>query len=255
MRFDAHTHVFGPATAVRAERRYVPAHEAAVTDLLAELERHEMKGALLVQTSFARNPDPLLAAAHAHPGKFRVVASPADLSECERAWDGWLERGVVGIRLNLLGRPAHDLASPAWRTLGARMADAGVHLEVHAEGREWDDLTPALLAWPSPVVIDHLGRPETTADVARLGRADHVWFKASAPYRWPVADAARAALDAVVAHSDTRIVWGSDWPHTQHEASITYGDMVDFAHDELGAVLAVSDANLQRLLGSRAFPD
>lgn len=254
MKFDAHVHVFGSATRLRPERRYTPTYEATPRQLTALLDEHGLTGALLVQTSFAATPADLLEAAAAAPQRFRVVASPADLAELEASWESWQAAGVVGIRLNLLGRPAPDLSSPAWRAMGRKLADAEVHMEIHAEGTEWAVLRGALRSWPSPVVIDHLGRPTGPDPLTELGDAEHVWFKVSAPYRWPDRAVAEHLLDRLLdTTGGQRLLWGSDWPHTQHEGDTSYGSMIEVARTLQSSLEASFDSNLQRLLGAHRF--
>ncbi len=256
MRFDAHTHLFDSRVPLRGRRRYAPSYEASPTALLRHLDDHDIAGALLVQTSFAATPDPLFATAQEYEGRFRVVVAPADIDELEAHWDEWVARGAVGVRLNLLGRELPPLASPRWRAAGERMAEAGVHLEVHAEGAQWGELNESLLDWPADLVIDHLGRPRAAGDLGPLAGAERTWFKVSGPYRWPDEGAARMLLDDVIERTGgERLLWGSDWPHTQHESEVDYDAMVCFAQEGLPDVVArAADANLQRLLGARAFP-
>lgn len=82
-----------------------------------------------------------------------------------------------------------------------------------------------------------------------------MWFKVSAPYRWPDPALVAEAVDRMVAtQAGQRLIWGSDWPHTQHEAEASYADMVRHAHQAWPAALSEAfDQNLQRLLGDRRF--
>lgn len=254
MRFDGHTHVFEVGLPLRSGRRYTPDRGASPERLLGVLERHGLAGAVLVQPSFLADPDFAFDAAAAAPGRFRVVPSPDDLAELDRCRDRWTDAGMVGVRLNLVGRGLPDLVSPGWRSAGAALAAAGVHLEVHAEGGQWEALGPMLASWPSQVVVDHLGRHAHPRGLLGLGRLDHVWFKVSAPYRWPDRAAAlRLAADLLESTDGRRLIWGSDWPFTQHEGT-RYEGVLDEVHRALPAIVDIADANLQRLLGAQAFP-
>jgi predicted TIM-barrel fold metal-dependent hydrolase len=86
------------------------------------------------------------------------------------------------------------------------------------------------------LVIDHFGRPDARlgadqpgfAELMALGLGGQVWVKVSGIYRLAGTDRqnlefARAAL-ALLEQSfgRHRLVWGSDWPHTQHEASVGF---------------------------------
>lgn len=182
------------------------------------------------------------------------MVSPADLDELRREWPRWVEAGVVGVRLNLVGRDLPDLAAPDWRVVGASMASQGMHLEIHAAGDQWASHAGPLASWPSAVIIDHLGRMADVAPLVALGKREHVWFKASAPYRWPdVAAAERLVGDLVARTGGERLLWGSDWPFTQHESEVTYAGMVAALAERFPQVAASADGNLQRLLGERRF--
>lgn len=255
MDLDAHLHVFHDRLPLRAERRYAPAYSATPADLLAQLDAESMRGAVLVQPSFLADHDYLLTAAQEHPDRFRAVVSPADLDELRGEWARWMEAGVVGVRLNLVGRDLPDLVAPEWRSVGRDMAEGGIHLEVHASGDQWSRLTTQLEDWPSDVVIDHLGRTTVVNPLVALGEREHVWFKASAPYRWPDEAAVQRLVGELIERTGgERLLWGSDWPFTQHESEVTYAGVVDAAGRRFPEVAARADGNLQRLLGEQAFP-
>lgn len=53
-----------------------------------------------------------------------------------------------------------------------------------------------------------------------------MWVKVSGAYRCaaPGSDFVREATDQLVEHFGAgRLMWGSDWPHTQHEQVMNYG--------------------------------
>lgn len=254
MRFDAHVHVFHTGLPLRAHRRYAPARSARPQDLLAQLDEQGVRGAVLVQPSFLAEHGFVLRAGAEHPDRFRVVTAPASLAELHDGWDLWQEHGVVGVRLNLVGRDLPDLTAREWVAVGRELAAAHLHLEVHASGRQWERLVPALLDWPSDVVVDHLGRTGDTDTMLRLGERAHVWFKVSAPYRWPDPDAAGSLVRSLLASTGgERLLWGSDWPFTQHEREVDYAGMVAAVQERFPLVARSADANLERLLGPRRF--
>jgi len=92
-----------------------------------------------------------------------------------------------------------------------------------------------LLEQGCTLVIDHFGRPDPhrgasdpgfkyLLSVADTGR---VWVKLSAAYRSAVNDAGTAlgtllAKPILNAYTPDRLVWGSDWPHTQHRQIVDY---------------------------------
>ena len=85
------------------------------------------------------------------------------------------------------------------------------------------------------MVIDHLGLPGVSAEADRavltLARHEHVWVKASAPYR--SADAERMLNRILGDIGRDRLLWGSDWPWTRHEQGRTYAGCLDWLRDQV----------------------
>jgi predicted TIM-barrel fold metal-dependent hydrolase len=103
--------------------------------------------------------------------------------------DRLVETGACGIRLNLISGPVPPLEDRLWQRLVHELAAPGLHLEVQAQQRQWEDLEPWLLGWPGAVVVDHRGLPAAlslsypgSAALSRL-LAEHVWAKAAVPCR------------------------------------------------------------------------
>jgi predicted TIM-barrel fold metal-dependent hydrolase len=143
------------------------------------------------------------------------------------------EAGVVGVRLNLVGQDRPDLATPPWPRFVADVVARGWHIEVQREARDLAWLAPILLAAGATVVLDHYTLPDPALGVEDpgftailgLGATRRLWVKISAPYRNGPHGAAFAKAaypllrDALGAD---RLLWGSDWPHTSHEADESY---------------------------------
>jgi predicted TIM-barrel fold metal-dependent hydrolase len=84
-----------------------------------------------------------------------------------------------------------------------------------------------------PVVVDHFGRPALDSgtsdrgfkDLLELGSSGRVWVKISGAYRCakPGSNFMRDATDQLIkAFGTERLMWGSDWPHTQFEHATDY---------------------------------
>jgi predicted TIM-barrel fold metal-dependent hydrolase len=142
---------------------------------------------------------------------------------------------VRGIRLNLRGASDYaEYAKPSWRALFDRAHERGWHLECYVDPGRLSEITPAVEGSPIAIVFDHFGVPganaaavdATFAAAARMARSREVWVKLSAPYRvegMEPGELARRWLDAV---GPQRLVWGSDWPWTGHEAQrFSYGKL------------------------------
>ena len=259
---DSHAHVFLRGMPLVAERRYTPGFDATPADYLGLLAAHGLTHGVLVQPSFLGHDNRfLLDTLRAHPGRLRgVVMTRPETGEAELA--ALDAAGVVGVRLNLVGLPLPDLGTPGWQTFLARLKALDWHLELHREAADLPALIDAALPTGCRIVVDHFGRPGAAladgdpgfAALLRRAASGRVWVKLSAAYRnargVPQADAqgaracARALLDAF---GPERLVWGSDWPHTQHQ------DQTDYARS-LGALTDwVPDAaQRRRILGETA---
>lgn len=230
---DCHFHVFDAGVAV-ASARYRPSYAAPLTAWLAMAAtvggaQAEPYG-VVVQTSFLGTDNAMmLATLRRMPARLRGVAvldpsvSDAELAAFDTA-------GVRGIRLNLYGDDGwRRIETAPWRTLFQRIAALGWHIEIHTHNGDGAVVLSALDAalgnTATPVVLDHFGRPgelgtdDPIFDVARaVGERRPLWVKISAPYRlsnvdlWP----ALTTRWAEIAGPD-RLVWGSDWPWTNHE--------------------------------------
>ncbi len=231
---DTHAHIFRPDLPMVPGRRYSPAHAAELADWFALQDAAGLSHGVLIQPSFLGTDNSFLESAlRAHPARLRAVAVvDAGVS------DGELDRlgalGFVGIRLNLVGREAEDHALPHWRGLFRRLAARNWQVEIQ---RRFDDLAvivPAIADAGVTVVIDHFGLPHGGIDPGNgrhrafldlLRRTPSIWVKLSAPYRsglTPDLAARSVALLREACGGIDRFVWGSDWPHTQHEAEAGY---------------------------------
>lgn len=257
-RVDAHAHVFSSALPLALERRYAPACEAPPETYVKFLDAHEIGNAVLVQPSFLGTDNSYMLRAIAESqGRFKGVAvvSPdittPDLLALRRA-------GVTGIRLNLVQRPYPNLHDLGYANLWRELAELGLHVELHREASDANSLIEFLLDHGLTVVVDHFGRPnpqQGTGDTGfrkllSFGASGRVWVKVSAAYRCSTR-ASSFVRDATLQLLDNfghgRLMWGSDWPHTQFEHVASYGDTLA----DLAGLNLNSDV-LDAILGSTA---
>ncbi|OAE60649.1 hypothetical protein A7J67_25700 [Achromobacter xylosoxidans] len=232
---DTHAHVFHQGLALADTRRHTPDYDATLAEYLDLLDAHGMSHGVLVQPSFLGTDNShLVQALRAAPARLRGVAVVAqDIAETEL--QDLAAAGVVGIRLNLVGLDTPALQTPAWQALLARVNALGWHVEVHLQAARLDGVMPALLAAGCRVVVDHFGRPDPALGVSDAGfqyllrQADsgRVWVKLAAPYRnWGAAACAAsgrlATQQLLDAYTPERLMWGSDWPHTEHRHLASY---------------------------------
>ena len=233
---DSHAHVFARGLPLAATRRHAPDYEAPLAEYLALLDAHGVSHGVLVQPSFLGTDNSfLLGALRTCPARLRGVAVVDPTTADEALLHAMAEAGVCGIRLNLVGLPLPDFSRPEWPLLFARVQALGWHVELHRESRDLARAAQPVLDAGCALVVDHFGRPSSaTADADEgfawlLGAAGcrRLWVKLSAAYRnWPASagtTAARAAAQALLkAFGPARLVWGSDWPHTQHREIADY---------------------------------
>ncbi|WP_254601723.1 amidohydrolase family protein [Cupriavidus taiwanensis] len=247
---DTHFHVFDTGAAA-SSARYRPSYAAGLQDWHAAIGNLGEQGELgdlrdlygvVVQASFLGTDNTaLLAALRTMPGRLRGVAV-VDPTVTDPQLSALQAAGVRGIRLNLYGDPGWQrIATAPWRALFRRIAALGWHVELHTHngdgGMVLARLDAALADAGVPVVLDHFGRPGTAGisdavfDAARDVRARRqVWVKISAPYRlaapqhWPIL--AQRWREIV---GDDRLLWGSDWPWTNHEALVRLDECRELA--------------------------
>lgn len=237
---DSHAHVFSRELDLTTARRYTPDYDATLGLYLDNLREHGLSHGVLVQPSFLGTDNSyLLAALQLAPEQLRgVVVVERDIS-CERLNE--MDRcGVVGVRLNLMGKALPDLSEPAWRSFFAHLVELDWHVELHRQVEDLPILIRGLMPFGIKIVVDHFGRPDARlgmdqpgfGQMLELGLNGQVWMKVSGIYRLGGSeqqnlDFARQALPLLEqSFGLRRLVWGSDWPHTQHENSINYASVV-----------------------------
>lgn len=238
--YDGHAHVFAPDLAFITPRRYTPDYAATVDQFIAHLDACGLQGGLLTQPSFLGTDNThMLDAVARHPDRLRAVVVVEPTID-DRDLDSLARRGAVGIRLNLEGRDLPDLSSDPWPGLFERLRRRNWHVELHRKARDLPRLLAPLLHAGVRICVDHFGRPdpELGADdpgfIALLDSAarGRVWVKVSAAYR--TGDVERGAQLAPMllsrllgAFEVNRLIWASDWPHTQFESRVDYRDCFD----------------------------
>ncbi|MEV8472465.1 amidohydrolase [Ralstonia sp. UNC404CL21Col] len=253
---DTHAHVFERGLPLADARRYAPTYDAPLPAYLAQLDAHGVSHGVLVQPSFLGVDNSyLLAALKQAPQRLRGVAV-IDPAAPETLLAQMNAEGIVGIRLNLIGAADPQLKSPVWQAALARLHALGWHVELHVEARRLPALLQPLLEAKVNVVVDHFGRPDPAlgvddpgfAALLAAGRSRRVWVKISGAYRNGADGRGEAIAQAAMprlkdALGLDRLVWGSDWPHTQFESQINYDKMWAFA-----GVLLPSAADRKQVL-------
>jgi D-galactarolactone isomerase len=132
--------------------------------------------------------------------------------------------GARGARFHML--PGGAVGWDDLPVVAARIADLGWHIQLQLDGRELPRRLDTLLALPTSLVVDHVGRfmppvaPDHEAFAALLALLDtgRTWVKLSAPYEStldgaPTFPTVTALATALVAARPDRMLWASNWPH------------------------------------------
>jgi 2-pyrone-4,6-dicarboxylate lactonase len=237
--WDTHIHAIGDAARfpLAPVRSYTPA-QVPIEAYVALMDQLGVARAVLVQPSIYGTDNRAMIDALSHyPERFRGVAV-VDPGIDDRGLAALHEAGVRGVRANLLNRGGISFADAC--ALAGRFADLGWHLQLQIDVSTFDRFD-AIAELPVDVVIDHMGYMSADKGAANPGflrllklvEAGRCWVKLSAPYRmtdWPrfgygaVAPLARALVRA----NPQRMLWGSDWPHTDLRAGMPNdGDLLD----------------------------
>ena len=236
---DTHFHVFDAGQAMPGAR-YVPAYGVSLPMGQAASKALGVGRGVLVQPSFLGTDNRrLVQELSSHPAILRGVAvvgpnvSKAEMLQLHAC-------GVRGIRLNLAGQ-SHDpggwpSAHPLWET----MASLHWHIELHTG----TGALPEVLAWlPAglTVVLDHMGKPNQVAAhdrcvqaAVRRAHRQAVYVKLSSAYRLEGRNAQSLARLWLSELGADRLLWGSDWPCTNHEKEANYPQLLLALHDWVG---------------------
>jgi predicted TIM-barrel fold metal-dependent hydrolase len=147
------------------------------------------------------------------------------------------QSGVRGIRLNLSGM-SHDI--PEWTrsdNIWAAIHRLNWHLEVHTDQGK---LPHVLHQIPSDVslVVDHMAKPReaiasdpTLQALKKRASVAPVFVKLSGAYRLGGVDPRRLAILLFKEMGPSALLWGSDWPCTNHEQFGHFETLIAQAHE------------------------
>ncbi|MGG1355497.1 amidohydrolase family protein [Psychrobacter pacificensis] len=234
---DTHAHVFSNEADFVTNARYKPSDTASAEDYIQQLDANGFNQGVLIQPSFLGTDNSyMLSAIASYPDRLKGVAV-VDRDVTLSTLKGLSEQGVVGIRLNLFGLDCPDLTKPDWQALLTKLTDVNFQIELHALPAYLVRLLPDFKPYPIDVVIDHFGRfdptlgvndPDYQALLKLLDPKQH-WVKVSGYYRVDQSGVQNAvdafALLKQIGLQD-HLLWGSDWPHTQHE-TISFDKALD----------------------------
>ena len=233
--FDSHAHVFKVGLPLASVRRYAPDYDAFAEDFIGNFTRHQLDMGLLIQPSFLGTDNSyMLEAIKQYPDRLlgvAVIDPEMSLEEMKQL----KEQGIIGIRLNLVGREIPDFDTPVWQNCLAQVKSLNWHVAIHRESKDIPEIVDPLLNAGVHVVIDHFGKPDPVNPLEdrgfkyllSVGKTQQVWVKVSGWYRVGKGEQGVEAAKIMVpelieAYGTSRLMWGSDWPHTAFESEVTY---------------------------------
>ncbi len=232
---DAHCHVFGPGDQFpyAPERKYTPC-DAGKAQLFALRDHLGVARNVIVQaTCHGADNRALADACRAALGRARGVAT-VKRSVSDEELQALHAAGVRGVRFNFVRRLVDFTPRDELLEIAQRIGALGWHVVVYFEAVDLPELWDFFSALPTPVVVDHMGRPDVSLPVdgpqfelfVRFMREHaNVWSKVSCPERLSLTgppalrDEQAAYRDVVpfarriVESFPDRVLWGSDWPH------------------------------------------
>ena len=146
--------------------------------------------------------------------------------------------GARGARFQML--PGGAIGWDSMAPVAARIAPLGWHVQLQMDGNLLPDRLDQLLALPTPIVVDHVGRfmpppaPDAPAFAALLAllATGRCWVKLSAPYESthegaPHYPAVATLVSELVARFPERLLWATNWPHPGQTDPLTIDQLRD----------------------------
>ncbi len=255
---DTHFHIFGPPDkfSFAPTRQYTPP-AAPLEHYLNMAAVIGIERGVVVQPSVHGLDNAVtLDAIERSGGRFRGVARVDDKGT-RSALKRLHEAGIRGVRFNLLDRPRGNVALDVFDRVVERIAEFGWSVDLHIDPKNLLEQEKRIRALPLPVVFDHVARIDPAEGLNQpafqllleLVKRDRFWVKVSGAdkicntgvYSYPglpyieVIPFARA----VIAAAPDRVIWGTDWPHSNvfvPGKTANDGDLIDllceFAPDE-----------------------
>jgi 2-pyrone-4,6-dicarboxylate lactonase len=232
---DTHFHIFGPPEIFP----FLSMHE--YTPPAAPLEHYfKMAAVIGIERGVVVQPSvhgldnsATLDAIAKSGGRFRGVARIDDKtskSELQKLHGG----GIRGVRFNLLDRPRGNVKLDVLDRCVEHITEFGWSVDLHIDTKNLLEQEKRIRALPIPVVLDHIARIKPAAGLNQpafpllleMMQDKHVWVKVSGAdkicntqvhsyFGLPFIEVIPFAR-AVIAAAPDRVIWGTDWPHSNN---------------------------------------
>ena len=232
---DAHCHVFGPGAQFpfAPERKYTPC-DASHKQLFALRDQLGFSRNVVVQATCHGADNAAMVDALQHSAGMARGIATVKRSISDGELQALHTAGVRGVRFNFVKRLVDFTPKDELLEIANRIKPLGWHVVIYFEAVDLSELWDFFTTLPTTVVVDHMGRPDTSKPVdgpefelfVRFMREhSNVWSKVSCPERLSitgpnaVGGEQQAYRDVVpfakriVETFPDRVLWGTDWPH------------------------------------------
>ena len=239
---DAHCHVFGPGRdfPYAPQRKYTPC-DAGKERLFALRDHLGFTRNVIVQASCHGTDNRALVDALKSAGDLARGVAVVDVDVDAQTLQEMHEAGVRAVRLNFVKRLVDSLSWDGCLAIVDKIRPLGWHVVVYFEAADLGELKPLLAKIDTPLVIDHMGRPDIAKGVEHpdfvdfirlLEEHDNIWTKVSCPERLSLEGPGYGDVvpfaRALVERFPDRVLWGTDWPHPNMQSHMPDdGELVD----------------------------
>jgi len=249
---DCHTHIVGDQQHFPFTPKRVYTPETALPEEMSELHRKlGIRRVVIVTPSFyGADNSATLYGMRARGVDARGVAV-IDEKTTDRELDALGQAGMRGIRLNLATGGANDPSIARQQVQAAvdRVKVRNWHVQMYTSLAVISGIKDVVANSSIPFVFDHFGGAQAALGVDQPGLSDLVelvhlgkaYVKISGAYRiskrgpdYP--DVAPFAKVLISANAD-RIIWGTDWPHTNSIPGAKPTDIIPFSPIDDGILL------------------
>ena len=221
MNVDTHFHIFDKNLLDKSQSRYLVDCNASIEDWSKAANDQQITGGVIVQPSFLGFDNSLLLETIKQNPKYLRGVGAVDPKTSRKEMLELNKQGIRGIRLNLFGNEDPFGTLEKYQDLISLLKGLNMHVQIHH-----DDglLNKLLLCIPKGViiVIDHFGRPKTNDEFEKFNdginrHQEYLWVKLSAQYRTSSINHQAIFKYWLAKIGVSRLLWGSDWPHTRFE--------------------------------------
>lgn len=224
--WDAHCHVFGPASVFpyAGDRSYTPPD--APFETLRSLHDHLgfSRGVIVQASCHGTDNRAMLDTIARSEGRYRGVAI-VNGTESDKQLAALDAGGVRGVRFNFVAHLGGAPDLDVFDSTVDRLADLGWHVVLHLDAQDILTYADRLARIPVPFIIDHMGRVKAQDGIdqkpfhalQQLMENPLAWVKVCGAER--VSAGRRPFEDAIpfaerlIEIAPERVLWGTDWPH------------------------------------------